>query len=161
MSCKVALQHNRGGSPCSMSNVVQWPIKNIRFFLLPQPSAPEVDIEIHFLLNFKENKKEIQFHFLSIIISLVCTFIHSVLCYGQRKAQLNLDGSSYHPSATNIHKLNFQHEYLYWRGLTKSETKAGVLQFNQSKWYWPCLIIISTGCYIQFSIFRSLYSKHT
>ena len=66
-----------------MFNVQCGPMTNKEYQIFPAASAPEVDIEIHFLFNFKENKKGIQFHFFSInedFISLLCTFIQSVLC---------------------------------------------------------------------------------
>ena len=51
-----------------MFNVQCGPMTNKEYQIFPAASAPapEVDIEIHFLLNFKENKKGIQFYFFSI-----------------------------------------------------------------------------------------------
>ena len=51
-----------------MFNVQCGPMTNKEYQIFPAASAPEVDIEIHFLFNFKENKKGIQFHFFSIKI---------------------------------------------------------------------------------------------
>ena len=76
---KVALQE---GFP--MFNVQCGPMTNKEYQIFPAASAPVVDIEIHFLLNFKENKKGIQFPFFQLQglhIFILCIFIHSVLCY--------------------------------------------------------------------------------
>ena len=52
---------------------------NKEYQIFPAASAPAVDIEIHFLLNFKENKKGIQFPFFSInykdFISSYCALL--------------------------------------------------------------------------------------
>ena len=47
-----------------MFNVQCGPMTNKEYQIFPAAaSAPEVDIEIHFLFNFKGNKIGIQFHF--------------------------------------------------------------------------------------------------